>query len=107
MRTEPVVLKVQRDSAGNQNKRADQPTMGLLEIVLPDGPYYVGQIIPVDLRLAGASNLRWQPEAMPELNGDGFTKLKMPEPKQQQAERNPQGGEDQSLDEDCREQLSA
>ena len=88
VRTQPVGLKVRPDGAGTQASRPDQPTLGLVELVMPDGPYYVGQLIPLEIRLAGASNLRWQPEAMPELGGDGFTKLKFPEPKQQQGERN-------------------
>jgi hypothetical protein len=48
----------------------------------------VGQVIPVEIRLSGAASLRWQPEAMPELAGDGFTKVKYPEPQQQRGERN-------------------
>jgi len=86
VRSEPVILKVVPEGAGQQ-KRSGQPALGLLDLVLPEGPYYLGQLIPVEVWLSGGSNLRWQPEAMPELGGDGFTKLKFPEPKQKQGER--------------------
>lgn len=89
VRTDPVVLTVRPEgAAGAKPLGSDQPALGILDLVMPEGTYYVGQMIPVEIRLSGASNLRWQPEAMPELEGDGFTKSKFPQPTQKHGDRN-------------------
>ena len=40
-------------------------------------------MVPLEIRLAIDSRVHWQPEAMPEIPGEGFTKQKLPEPRQE------------------------
>jgi hypothetical protein len=79
-RTQPLTLKVEK----NSGKQAGTPTApATLEIVLPKTTAYVGEMIPVEIRLSVDSRVRWQPQSMPDFSGDGFTKQKMPEPRQE------------------------
>jgi hypothetical protein len=78
--TQPVGLKVQgRD---DPSARTD-PARGFLEMTLPKKTVYVGESVPVEIRLYVDARVRWQPEAMPEIPGEGFTKQKLPEPRQE------------------------
>ena len=72
--TNPVVLHVQPTSAGESDKIA------FAEIFVKKKTLYVGEAIPVEVRLYVDAEKRWQPTAMPDLDGEGFTKQKMPEP---------------------------
>ncbi len=78
LRTEPVTLTVQKSSADDEARPQAQ---GLLEIVLPKKTAYVGEMIPVELRLYVDARIKWQVAAMPEVAGEGFTKQKMPDPR--------------------------
>lgn len=91
-KTQPVALRVQNDrGGGGRGENAgggDAITrVGFAEIVLPKKTAYVGETIPVEVRLYVDSRIRWQPETMPTLEGEGFTKTKMPEPRQEKARR--------------------
>jgi hypothetical protein len=79
-RTEPLTLRVEK-GAGNQAGTPRAPAS--LEIVIPKTTAYVGEMIPVEIRLSVDSRVRWQPQSMPDLSGEGFTKQKMPEPRQE------------------------
>jgi hypothetical protein len=82
--TQPVALTVQPSSATD-----GQPEkVGFAELVVPKKTLYLGEAIPVEFRLYVDSKVRWQPQAMPEIEGEGFTKQKMPEPHNEQVERN-------------------
>lgn len=85
-RTEPIALTIQPSSATDD--AADPSKIGYAEIVVPKKTAYVGEAIPLELRLYVDARVRWQPVAMPEIDGEGFTKQKMPEPKSEQTERN-------------------
>lgn len=76
--TQPVKLTVQASSADDAVRPKAQ---GLVEIVVPKTTVYVGETIPVELHLYVDSRVHWQPVAMPEISGEGFTKQKMPEPR--------------------------
>ena len=78
LKTDPVALTVQPSSADNDGRPRAQ---GVAEIVLAKKTAYVGEMIPVEVRLFVDSRVKWQPVAMPEISGEGFTKLKMPEPR--------------------------
>jgi hypothetical protein len=80
-RTEPVGLTVQPGSSDSQ-------TTGFAEFVVEKKTAYLGETIPVELRLHVDARVRWQPVKMPEITGEGFTMQKMPEPQRAQAERN-------------------
>jgi hypothetical protein len=60
------------------------------EIVVPKKTLYVGEAIPIEMRLYVRSDIRWQLTEMPNIDGEGFTKQKMPEPhsKEDPVERN-------------------
>ncbi len=85
-RTEPVVLTVQPSAAGGVT--SEPQVTGFAEFVVPKKTAYIGETIPVDLRLYVDARVRWQPVAMPEIAGEGFTKQKVPEPQREQTERN-------------------
>ena len=78
-RTQPAVLTVQPSSADDATR---PQARGLVEIIVPKKTAYVGEMLPVEIRLYVDSRVKWQPVAMPELSGEGFTKQKMPEPHQ-------------------------
>ena len=56
-------------------------------MVLPRKTAYVGETVPVEIRLGIDSRVRWQPEAMPVIPGEGFTKQKLPEPRQERGNK--------------------
>ncbi|MEA3212990.1 MAG: hypothetical protein QOE70_6047 [Chthoniobacter sp.] len=79
-RTNPVALKV--ESSGAQ-KRDGEQQMGFMEVELSKKTAYVGEMLPMEVRLAIDARGRGQPEVMPTINGEGFTKQKFPEPRPQ------------------------
>ena len=85
LQTRPVGLKV--ESAGSRSANGEA-SVGVLEVVLPKKTAYVGEMVPVEIRLSVDAGVRWQPEAMPTIPGEGFTKQKMPEPRQERGNRN-------------------
>ena len=89
-KTQPIALRVQNDRSGRGGNAGGGEAItrvGFAEIVLPKKTAYVGETIPVEVRLYVDSRIRWQPETMPNLEGEGFTKTKMPEPRQERARR--------------------
>ncbi len=83
-RTETVGLTVQPSTATDAVN--DPQTIGFAEIVVPKKTAYIGETIPVELRLYVDTRVRWQPVAMPEIEGEGFTKQKLPEPTKEPTE---------------------
>jgi hypothetical protein len=79
LQTQPVVLKVEKGGG----KSAEETTLGFLEVVLPKKTAYVGEMVPVEIRVLVDARVRWQVETMPSIPGDGFTKQKLPEPRQE------------------------
>ena len=80
-KTDPVTLTVQASAVEDA---ARPQALGKLEIILPKTTAYVGEMIPVEMRLTVDARVRWQVVAMPEISGEGFTKQKMPEPRRPQ-----------------------
>lgn len=78
LKTEPVALTVQPSSAEDETKPRAQ---GTAELFVPRTTAYVGEMIPVELRLYVDARVRWQAVAMPTIAGEGFTKQKIPEPR--------------------------
>jgi len=78
LKTEPVTLTVQPSSVVDEAKPRAQ---GTAEIVPAKKTAYVGEMIPVEIRLFVDARVKWSPVAMPEISGEGFTKVKMPEPR--------------------------
>jgi len=84
--TQPIGLTVQPSSATDGSQDAEKT--GFAELVVPKKTIYLGEAIVLEFRLYVDSRVRWQPLAMPEIAGEGFTKQKMPEPRSEQVERN-------------------
>ena len=81
LQTQPVTLKV--DSGGSSpDGRGGIERLAFAEITLPKTAVYVGETVPVELRLYYDQNVKVSAESMPTLNGEGFTKQKFAEPRQ-------------------------
>ncbi len=81
MQTQPVGLRV--EPAGTTRNDGMDLARATIDVVLPRKTAYVGEMVPVEIRMAIDSRVHWQPEAMPTIPGEGFTKQKLPEPKQE------------------------
>lgn len=81
-RTDPIALTIQPNSAGDNDRGNDK--ISFAEFTISKRSLYMGEAVPVELRLYVDSKIRWQPLSMPEIEGDGFTKQKMPEPRNEQ-----------------------
>ena len=57
------------------------------ELVLPKQSAYVGEAIPVELRIFVDTRIRWDMQQPPALSGDGFTVQKLTKPTQNQVKR--------------------
>jgi hypothetical protein len=80
--TQPIALKVEKSSAPNGDDR-----IVFAEIDIPKRTAYLGEILPVELNFYISDGTRAELEQMPEMTGEGFTKQKMPEPRQQNARK--------------------
>lgn len=86
LRTQPVTLAVQgapTSGAGTQG----EARVAFAQLDLPKQTAYVGEVIPVELRLYIDARYNPQLENMPQIDGDGFTKLKMTQPKRARARK--------------------
>lgn len=82
LKTEPVVLRVEPPAPGSQKPAAngDEPRT-FVQIEVPKKNVYVGEAVPVVVRLYVDKRIRWRIEEMPVLEGEGFTKVKFPRPR--------------------------
>ena len=79
--TQPVALTVQPSTVEDGTRPRAQ---GILELIVGKKNAYVGEMIPVEVRLYVDARVKWQPVAMPEISGEGFTRQKMLEPRRTQ-----------------------
>ncbi len=79
LKTEPVTLTVQKSTVDDEARPHPQ---GILEIAVPKKTAFVGEMIPVELRLYVDARIRLQTAGMPEISGEGFTRQKFPQPQQ-------------------------
>ena len=85
-KTQALTLTVQPSSAP---EGGDSEKIGFAEFVVPKKTVYLGEAMPIAMRLYVDARVRWQAEGiMPEIAGEGFTKQKMPEPHKEEVERN-------------------
>ena len=82
--TEPLKLKVLE---AGQEPGATPQAMPFAEIQLPRSFAYVGEAVPVEVRLGVPSDTRWRIERMPEFETDAFTKTTFQQPQQRQENR--------------------
>lgn len=50
------------------------------ELIMPDGEIYVGQLVPVEIRLFFDQRFRFEVQQMPTFSGEGFTAERLSEP---------------------------
>lgn len=67
---------------GGSNGAIDERKMVFAELVVPKHTAYVGEIVPVEIRLGFNSRVRSRLAELPNLTGQGFTTQKMPDPKE-------------------------
>lgn len=87
-RTQPVTLRVEKESAGGGSSSGGSvERLAFAQFVVPKETLYVGEAMPVELRLYIDAGARAQIEAMPIIGGEGFTKTKLTEPRQERARK--------------------
>ncbi len=84
--TNSVTLNVSRDEAGVTARNTEQLAFG--EIVLPKQTAFVGEMLPVELRIYVDARVRWNFQDPPEIGSPGFTMQKLTQPAQSEVRRN-------------------
>ncbi len=72
----------QRRGSGGSAGTIDQRKLVFADLIVPQTTAYVGETVPVEIRLAFSPRVRSQLAEGPTLAGQGFTTQRMPEPKQ-------------------------
>jgi hypothetical protein len=85
--TEPLKLTVGPAKPAGKGGAGEGPGQGFLEVVLPKETAYVGETIPVEVRLHVSANTPAQPETMPQIQGEGYTVHPMREPREEHGRR--------------------
>jgi hypothetical protein len=86
IKTQPLTLTVQTATAGAKAPEGDG-AMAFASIEVPKKTAYLGEAVPVEVRLYFDRRIRAQIEEMPVLEGDGFSKVKFPRPRQEMARK--------------------
>ena len=83
LKTDPVHLRVETPAPGTQKPAAngDEP-LTFVQIEVPKKTVFLGEAVPVVVRLYVDKRIRWRFEEMPVLEGEGFTKVKFPRPRE-------------------------
>jgi hypothetical protein len=89
LRTAPVGLTAAAGNPGAAPGGSAPPMdkIGFAEITLPKQAAYVGEALPAEVRLFIDARVQSQIETIPQLQGEGFTKTKLTEPRREQARR--------------------
>ena len=93
--TNPVTLTVTARNGGGGNHTATAPDaaesdskIAFAELVVPKQNAYVGEAIPVELRVYFDQRARFSQLNMPDIKCEGFTMQKLTKPRQDQVEKN-------------------
>ena len=78
-KTQPVALTIQQNGAPADGDGAPQ-TQGIAEFTVPKTTLFVGETVPVELKLYVDARVHWQLAEMPEITAEGLSQQKMPEP---------------------------
>ena len=81
LKTDPVTLRIEAPTPGAPRATGDEP-VSFAEIEVPKKTVYLGEAVPVVVRLYVDKRIRWRIEEMPVLEGEGFTKVKFPRPQE-------------------------
>jgi hypothetical protein len=87
VRTLPVTLRVEPGTGRSSGEATANGELGFAEFQVAKKTVYLGETIPVTLRLYVDARVAPRLEAMPLLEGDGFTKTKLTEPRQELARK--------------------
>lgn len=79
-RTQPIALKVKKSGTRNGDAAS---AIAFAEIDVEKKSAFVGEVVPVEVRLYLKAGVRAEISSAIEIAGDGFTVQKAPEPKQQ------------------------
>ena len=87
LRTPELVLNVSGSSrstarSGGGSQSLDQQQIAFAELIVPKKSAYVGEMIPVEIRLGVNTRTRANLTKPPEITGQGFTTQKLSEPQQ-------------------------
>jgi hypothetical protein len=88
--TEPLKLTATAaGSAGSSTQGAGEPSAPryFAQLLVPRESAYVGETLQVELRLHVDAQILWEPTYMPSIDGEGFTKVKIPNPRRERARR--------------------
>ena len=83
VRTEPIALKVEPQKPGAQQPAGGDAPVASVRIEVPKKTVYLGESVPVEVRMFVDRRIRWNIEEMPVLEGEGFTKVRFPRPQQE------------------------
>ena len=82
LRTEALQIKVEPPKPGGQPGGGDE-AVAFVRIEVPKKSVWLGEAVPVEVRMFVDKRIRWNIEQMPVLEGDGFTKVRFPSPRQE------------------------
>lgn len=85
LRTQPLAFKVEKSTGAVSD--GQNGTIAFAEIDPFKRELYVGEIVPVEINFYLDARVQAELEQMPELTGEGYTKGKADEPRQQQARK--------------------
>jgi hypothetical protein len=74
--------------AANQSAAPSSNGIAFAELVVPKETAYVGEVIPIEIRIYFDAKVRVQANEMPDIKCEGFTVQKMTKPSQERIEKN-------------------
>jgi len=77
--TQPIALSIQQNAAPADGE-APPRAQGIAEFTVPKTTLFVGETVPVELKLYVDTRVHWQLAEMPEVTAEGLSVQKMPEP---------------------------
>jgi len=86
LRTQQLTLTVQAGAPGAK-AAANDGALAFASIDVPKKTVYLGEAVPVEVRLYLDQRIRARVEEMPVLEGEGFTKVKFPRPREEMARK--------------------
>ena len=81
LKTQPLTLTVRATTPGSRTPSGDG-AMAFASIDVPKKTVYLGESVPVEVSVYFDQRIRARIEEMPVLEGEGFTKVKFPRPRQ-------------------------
>ena len=75
-------------AGGGTNEDNSSARSYFAELVLPKQSAFVGEAVPVELRIYVDTRIHWQIQEMPVISGEGFSIQKLTKPTQNQVKRN-------------------